>query len=209
MTDYCTLTQIKQDMPDSPLNVPDYDAALLDMITSASRLIDQTVGRWPNYFLPSTDPETRYYNGASGENLYIDECAGVTEVAVSESGGLASSDYTVWATGDYIVEPYNYSALNIPIRRIVIDYTNGAQSAWLTYRKGVRVKGYFGWATSIPSPVNRCCRIQVARWWVQARAAYQDAGGSPDLGQITYDRAIETSLINKYLKQYILENSLT
>jgi hypothetical protein len=209
MSDYCTPAQIKQDMPDSPINVPDYDSALSDMITSASRLIDETVGRWPNYFQPSTDPETRYYDGASGQTLYIDECAGVTEVAVSESGGLASSDYTVWAAGDYIVEPYNYTALAIPIRRIVIDYTNGSQSAWLTYRKGVRVKGYFGYCLTVPRDINRCCRIQVARWWIGARSAYQDAGGSPDMGQVFYDRAIEESLIRKYLRQYILENSLT
>ena len=217
MTDYCSVTDIKNDMPESGLSsTTDYDAALTAMITDASRLIDNEVGRWPNYFLPSSDPETRYYDGSDWEavirfawrslQMRIDDCAGVTEFAVSEGGGLASSDYTVWAAGDYLVHPYNYSALNIPIHWIEIDFINGSQRTFWGYPMGVRVKGYFGHGLTVPSPVARATKIQVIRWFMRGKQAFADSGANQITGQMTYVKKLDPD-VAELIKPYMLENS--
>jgi len=140
MTDYCTLAEVKADLPESGLaSSTDYDAGITQLITDASRMIDNEMGRWPNYFQPTTDGETRYYDGDSAEDgrLRVDEIASITSIGVSQSGGIASSDYTTWAASDYFTIPYNATALGLPIRAIEIDLVNGAQNSFYGYRKGL------------------------------------------------------------------------
>lgn len=208
MADYCTVTEIKADMPESGIAATsDYDAAITQMITDASRLIDNEIGKWPNYFSPSTDDETRYYDGAEAESgvLCIDDCAAITTVSVSQSGGIASSDYTAWSSTDFMVEPYNYVALDVPIRRIRIDFINGSQSSYYGYRKGVRVVGRFGWSTSTPAPIARACKIQTIRWFMRGKQAFQDAGMNAETGQMTYVKKLDPD-VAELLKPYILNN---
>ena len=82
--DYCTLSDIKAEMPGSGLSgTTDYDAALTVMITEASRLIDDEVGRWPGFFAPTTDDTTRYYDGSGELDQPIDEAVSITSVSVS------------------------------------------------------------------------------------------------------------------------------
>ena len=90
MADYVTVEEIKADIPDSPLfDVTDstYDTVLGNMVTAASRLIDHYVGGWDNFFYPSTDDTTRYFDG-SGEELCSETDFGAASGAPPDSTGF-------------------------------------------------------------------------------------------------------------------------
>ena len=193
MADYCATTDIKTDMPDSPLaSSTDYDDMLAGLITQASRLIDKEVGRWANYFSPSTDGETRYYDGSGETEQWIDECASLTSVAVSESGEVAASTgYTTWTLAtDYFVFPYNASADGVPITRLDVDW-KGPKHKFYGYRKGIKVTGVFGYSLTVPDPVKRACQIQVMRWLMRSKQGWQDASLNPEMGEMLYAQSID------------------
>ncbi len=216
MSDYCTLADIKQDLPEGGISqTTDYDAGISQMITDASRMIDNEIGKWPNYFQPSTDDETRYYDGNTweetsrlglyGRRIQIDDCVSITSFSISEGGGVQSSDYTSWAQTDYYTEPYNNVALGIPIRWIEIDYLNGTKNSFYGYRKGVKVVGRFGWSSVAPSTISRATKIQVIRWFMRSKQAFADGGANPATGQMTYVKKLDAD-VAELIKPYILEN---
>lgn len=208
MSDYCTLAEIKADIPEGGISATtDYDAAISTMITEASRMIDNEIGKWANYFSPSTDDETRYYDGFDSFDgrLKIDDLASITSISVSQSGGVQSTDYTAWAATDYFTLPYNATALGIPIRWIEIDFVNGSQNSFYGYRRGVKVVGRFGWSTSVPGPISRATKIQVVRWFMRGKQAFADSGASPVMGQMFYVKKLDPD-VTELIKPYILEN---
>ena len=207
MANYCTLAEVKNDMPESPLaTTSTYDSALNDMIQASSRLIDSLVGRWPNFFYGTTS-ETRIYDGNGDVELRIDEAVSVSAVAVAEQGGVESSDYTTWSSSDFYTYPYNASQLSEPIRKIIVDIWNGSKAYWYPYRKGVKVTGIFGWSSAPPEIINRSARIQTIRWFMRAKQGYQDAGAIAELGQIQYVKELDPD-IQKALHKWMIENQL-
>lgn len=207
MADYCTVAEIKADIPDSPLSSTDvtYDAVIGAMITAASRLIDREVGRWPGYFYPSSDDETRYYDGRGGIEQWIDECISLSGVAVAEAGGTTSTDYTTWTlNSDYLPWPYNYTALGQPILRLDIN-RDGDKAAWPRYRKAVRVSGVFGYCLTPPAEIKLACKIQAMRWFMRAKQGWQDAGINPALGQMIYLQQLDPD-VREILQHYRLGN---
>lgn len=208
MADYCTLKQVKDDMPESGLSSnTTYDLPLGQMVTDASRLIDTLVGRWPNFFYPSTSGETRYYDGNAEAELRIDEMVSITSVAVAEQGGVESSDYTAWGSSDYYGWPYNTTANAEPIRKLIVDVWNGSKSYWHPYRKAIKVTGVFGWTSRPPEIIARATRIQAMRFFMRAKQGYQDAGAIVDLGQMTYVKELDPD-IHKILHKWMIENNL-
>lgn len=193
MADYCTYADIKTAMPDSPLvqmGAEEHSNAFAALITRASRLIDKEVGRWANYFYPTTDGETRYFDGNGEEELWIDECLSITSLAVAESGETCSTGYTTWASTEYQAWPYNYAAYSQPILRLDIDL-NGDKGSWTKYRKAIKLTGVFGYSSTPPEDIKQACIIQVMRWYMRAKQAFQDAGASVDLGQMIYVQQLD------------------
>lgn len=206
--DYCTVAQVKADLPDSPLfssSDTTYDAVISVMITAASRLIDKEVGRWDGFFYPTTDSQTRYFDGSGEIEQDIDECISLTSVAVAESGGTGSTDYTSWTENtDFYVWPYNYSNLAQPIAKLVIDW-NGDKSTWTRYRKAVKVTGIFGYALTPPKDVTQACKIQTMRWYMRAKQAYQDGSANAEIGQMIYVQQLDPD-IREILRPYQIGN---
>lgn len=203
MADYCTVAEIKADIPDSPLSSTDttYDGVLSTMITAASRLIDHEVGRWPNFFYPSTDPETRYYNGSGEMEQWIDECISITSVAVAESGGTSTTDYIEWTQDvDYLTWPYQASQLGLPIMRLDV-HCDGTKISWPGYRKSVRVTGIFGYSSTPPAEIKQACKIQTMRWFMRAKQGYQDSSASAELGQMLYTQQLDPD-VREILRHY-------
>lgn len=182
MADYCTVAEVTALAPESGLAAStSYDAMLGVLITATSRLIDREVGRWENFFYPSSDAATRYYDGSGTTELWVDEMtAAPTSVAVSESGGVESSDYTVWSSSDYLVLPYN----STPKYKLEVDTLNGSRLYFYNYRKSVKIVGVFGYSTIPPADVAMACKIQVHRWFMRAKQMFADNGAQQDLGQI-------------------------
>jgi hypothetical protein len=159
-------------------------------IAAASRLIDGEFGRWAGFFYPTTDDVTRYYDGSGCDEQDIDEFASITSVSVAESGGTSSSDYTLWSSTDYQVEPYNYIADGKPIKRLVIDI-NGSKPGWYGYRKSVKVVGIAGYSVTPPSLISSACRLQAVRWFMRAKGGWQDTIGNDEIGRKEYKGMVE------------------
>lgn len=177
--DYTTSTDAFADIVEGTYSSSDYPV-MASYVTAASRLIDAEFGRWPGFFNPSTDDETRYYDGSDEEEQIIDEYAALTSVSVSEQGETCSTGYTLWSSTDYYVWPYN----RLPIKRLVID-SNGSKGGWYSYRKAVKVIGKPGYAATTPAVVSQACKMQSVRWFMRGKQGYQDTGASVDIGGIT------------------------
>ncbi len=187
MSDYCTLAEIKAQIPESAYaTTTDYDASISTLITAASRLIDREVGRWDNFFYPTSDEQTRYFDGTEGDVLTIDEFISVSAVAVSTQGSVTSSGYTALAATDFYNEPANATLNGRPFTRLIMDYINGAGEAWYPYRKAVKVTGIFGWSTSVPADVNMACKIQAVRWLMRSKQMFQDMGADVAIGGVLF-----------------------
>ena len=191
MADYCTIAEVKAMMPESPLSSTtdvDIEAAIGYFITAASRMIDRYVGQYPNYFYPSSDEVSRYYDGVGDElDLMIDDCVLLSSVAVSESGGISSSDYTIWvADVDYITIPYNAT----PIYGLRLN-RDGGKTGWTNHKKAVKVTGVFGYSLTPPEDVKHACITQTVRWFMRAKQAFMDAGAGGQQGSMTFGTAID------------------
>lgn len=207
MADYTTLTEVKSQLVDSLGSSTDtsYDTLISGLITSASRAIDGYLGQEDDYFYPSTDNEVRYYDGNSYFELKIDDFLSISELAVSEAGGVSSSDYTVWSSSDYFIAPYNISAKGKPYNKIIVDMINGGRQAFYAFKKAVRVTGIFGYSLTPPADVALACKIMVIRYFMRAKNAYQDAGANPAIGQLFYVTELDPD-VKLMLKKYVMEN---
>lgn len=197
MADYCTTTEVKALIPESGLQVVfDYDSMLAVLVTAASRAIDREVGQDANYFSPSSDNVTRYYDGNNKRCLQVGDWVSVATVAVSDEGGLASSDYTAWSSSDYITYPYNTT----PITRLDVDTLNGSQLYFDAYPKSVRVTGIYGYSTTPPSDVALACKMQVIRWFMRTKQMLAETGGDSERGGYSFDHIDPdiSSLLNPY-----------
>lgn len=181
MADYYTVAELKLENPDGGFNSsPDYDVALGVFITSASRAIDREIGKWDNYFYPSTDDTTRYFDGTGTRELWIDDIVSLTSISVSEEGGLSSSDYTTWSSSDYILMPYNSTPKNL----VLVDTLNGSKLYWEPHLKAVKVTGVFGYSSTPPQVIRQACSIQALRWFQRAKQNWQETGAKSDFGQV-------------------------
>jgi len=211
MADYTNVLAVKADMPDSELfssTSYDYDAVIQGMITGASRLIDKEVGGWPNYFYPTTDDQTRYFDGNGEEEIYIDPLVSLTSVYVSESGGRALTDYTAWTENtDFYVSPYNYSVIGAPIQSLVIDNDSGSKGNWGTTRKGVKVTGVFGYASYPPADIQQACKITAMRWFMRAKQSWQDTSVNAAIGEMLYTQSLDPD-VKEILKPYKIFNAV-
>jgi hypothetical protein len=209
MADYVSVAEVKADLPDVDLGtLDDYDYVLGEMITSASRLFDREVGGWENYFSPTTDAETRYYDGSGEIEQPIDPMVSLTSVSVSESGGRSSSNYTDWTEDtDFYVWPYNYASIGAPIQKLIIDNDSGSKGKFYRVRKGVKVTGVFGYSSSVPDDIKQAAKIQVMRWFMRSKQSYQDTSASERLGQMLYTQELDPD-VARILRPYKIFNAV-
>lgn len=184
--DYTTSTDAFADIVEGTYTSSDYPA-MASFVTAASRLIDREFGRWPGFFYPSTDDQTFYYDGSGESEQRIDEFVSITSVSMSEQGLIASTDYTAWILNtDYMVWPYNYAALGVPITKLIIAPVVSGKSAFYGYYKGLKVVGVPGYSATPPDVIVQACKMQAIRWFMQAKAGYQDQGGNAEIGGLKF-----------------------
>lgn len=207
MADYCSSTDIKGSMPETLGSSTDtaYDDLIASLITSASRAIDGYLGVQDNYFYPSSDDETRYYDGNNDYELQVDDYLSITTLGVAENGGVSSSDYVTWGSTDYFNHPYNATAKGRPYKKIIVDVENGEKGYFPAFRKAVKITGIFGYSTTPPADVKQACIIQSIRQLQRAKSGYQDAGASAALGQLFYVKELDPDVKNM-LNKYVMEN---
>jgi len=202
MADYCTTTDVKAnpDLGISSTDVTQYDDVLGLLITAASRMIDEYLGRWPNFFA-STDQTVRYYTAHDPTCLDIDEAVSIASVAVSEGGEVTSTGYTTWAATDYMLWPYNTSDTAEPYRRIEIDESNGSQYSFYGYPKGVKVTGVFGYSSTPPDTIRRACVAQTVFMFMQDKQGYQNLSAGGNTGSLSYTGELHP-LVKRLLDPY-------
>ena len=202
MADYTSAASVRSMVTDSNMTTDtSYDSMLGVLITSASRMIDKFVGGWDNYFIADSADTIRYFDGNGDKVLYIDPFISITKLEVVESGGVAVADYTEWTENtDYITIPYN----RLPKRGLQIERF-GNKSNFYRYQKGIKVTGKFGYSAIVPDDIANACRIQVLRWFMRAKSAYQDASASAASGQVMYMKELDPD-VKMLLQPYRVES---
>lgn len=153
------------------------------------------------FLLPSSDVATRYYTAFDERVLDIDEAVSISSVAVSEGGEVTSTGYTAWAATDYILGPYNYTALGEPIHWIEVDSINGSQYSFYGYPRGVKVTGIFGYSITPPDDIKRACVAQVVYMFMEDKAAYQNTSAGGNAGSTVFDGNLHP-LVKQILETY-------
>ncbi|HEC23056.1 MAG TPA: hypothetical protein ENI95_09075 [Chloroflexi bacterium] len=166
MTDYTTVSALKGYLRISGTGD---DALLGDLVTRASRMIDDHCGRWF-----SAETQTRYYDAVgahiTGQLLFLDADLLSVTTLVNGDGTEVSSD-------DYILRPVNWP----PYFGIALKTSSGL--GW-TYtdspEKAIRVTGTWGYSATPPEPIVHAT-IRLAAWLYRQR----DTGAEPSQVEVS------------------------
>lgn len=162
---YCTLAELKHA---NRLNIQDSDSdaddMLDDIITDASRDIDDTCHRWFYTDADSDDPQVFYYTALSAGFVFTDDFRTTTDLAIEiDTNGDGVYDFTL-ATTDYTLEPANAVLRNIPFQKIVVRSGKGLPVGVIN---GVKVTAHFGWP-SVPGPIKQATLLWAERTFMRA-----------------------------------------
>ena len=197
---YSTAASVKSLMPDTTWGTS-YDSLFGVLIARASRLVDGVLHREPGAFAVGAET-TRYFDGNNDDELYIGELAAVPNIVSIATSGIVDNvndtggTYTALSASDYRVWPSNWSKERRPILRLDLDCLNGSYSSFYGYPKGVKVTGYFGFATTsnIPDEIVQAVDIQTIRWFKRGQQAFQDVGAITDLSQLKYVNKLDPDI---------------
>lgn len=174
---YCTLDDLR-----AQLSVEDNadDTRMEAVITAVSRWIDTEARR---RFYTTQNDETRYYTATCDEWVLTDDMISVTSVATDLDG--SGSYATAWVSTDYLLSPFNASALGQPYTEIRTR-RSGSKSFDPCIEAGVKVVGKFGVPADSPwqEIVREACLIQSARIFKRKDSPFGIAG-TGEFGQLS------------------------
>lgn len=173
---YATLAALKERLGTVPA---EHDALLENLITAASRAIDDHTGR---RFYAATD--TRYYTATNAYCLDLaDDLRTVTTLKTDEDGDR-TYEITWDSADDYYLAPYNAATDGRPYSSIEVDRVNGDYTFPSTVR-GIQIVGSFGYnATgSQPAPVEQAC-LRLCERYYHLHTAPLGVSGSSELGVV-------------------------
>jgi len=209
---YVTLSDVKAEMPTNEVSTTNiWDTLITNLCTTLSRLFDKYTNRKPGAYNVTADV-TRYFDGPSqgmyspvygfktqrlssgytgAIKLYIGELAQFpTSVAVAENGQIDTEDganngnYTVWPQTDFYGEPTNAFDEAHPYNFLSLDIIYGTHRIWYPYKKGIKIVGRFGYATSTPDPVHKALLLLVVKYVRKAQQNYLQTGSIMDATQV-------------------------
>ena len=191
MTDYCSLSDVKQRMSgDAPVASAAWDATITSAIGMVTDTINQEVrqqrGQGEGWsFLPGT-PTTRRYTAAGGGSdlLLIDDATAVSSVVILDSAGNLVQ--TLALNVDYLPAPMN----TLPITGLRL--TNGI---WPWYAGGVRVGLTPGYGATLPPNVQDACIAEVIRSIRGGQAGEDDRLGITPYGSVIVSKALLQSTV--------------
>lgn len=150
------------------------DAVLESVVEAASRAIDIHCGR----FFYTNAAQARYFTADDGDLLFLpDDLISIdTDGLVTDDDGDRTYENT-WATTDYILLPANASTDSKPYTMIEID-PYGSYSFPTGVRRGVKITGTWGYASSVPIGIKEVCLL-LAMQVVARKDAIYGTIGSP------------------------------
>jgi hypothetical protein len=153
------------------------DTALEAAIMTASRMVDDYTGRF--FYKDGTvaAPVTRYYTAQDWWLCNTDDFVSFSELATDDN---FDQEYTtVWAAGDWMLEPVNNPRRGWPYSRILAI---GAYIFPYNLPQSVRIKGVWGWS-SVPNEIAMATKLQASRLFIRRQSPFGIAG-TPDIGTV-------------------------
>lgn len=172
---YCTVAELKARLWPTGITDTNDDAVFDQVITAVSREIDEHCHR---RFYAAT--ETRYFTAEWGDLLLVHDLISVTTLETDDDGDR-TYEHT-WATTDYDLGPDNAALDGKPYTKI---YTapNGNYAFPACIRKGVKIAGLWGYASTAPAAVKEACLLQSARMYKRRDAPFGVIGNA-EFGQL-------------------------
>lgn len=170
---YCTLAEIRARLQFVTADTAD-DTILESVVMGVSRWIDKFTGR--RFYAAS---ETRYYTAEFADEVAVDDLLTVTSLSTDSDGDRVYE--ATWATTDYDLEPVNASTDGEPYTRI--STAPAGRYSFPSGRKGVKLVGSFGYASSTPAAVKEACLLQCERLYKRKDAPF-GVIGSAEMGQM-------------------------
>jgi len=194
---YTTLAELKLrigNMADTDAN---RDASLEAIIETCSRAIDDYAGF---HLYADANDTTRYFTAYSEDRCLIDNLVSITTLATDGDASRSYSDE--WSATDYDLQPDNASG--DPYQWIIT--TPQGMYVFPLWRRGVKVVGKFGWASSTPKQAAEACLLMAEQLWLRKDKPFGMSGGAgamlgADLQSMMYADPHIKSLLMKF-KRY-------
>ncbi len=192
LPDYVTLSDIADKLPDNSVSTGvSYDVLVSSLITRCSRQFDRMTNRKPGAYAVTADT-TRYFDGPLCHEptvLPVGELAALpTSVSVAETGVIdrasGSGVYTLWAATNYYATPHNAADNGRPYEYLVVDQLNGTYSMWLSFPRGIKIVGKFGYSATVPEDIKDAVCNMVVRMLRKAQQNYVNVASINDIGQV-------------------------
>jgi hypothetical protein len=182
---YCTVEDIKFTLPDVVWPT-DRDAVLSNLCADASRAIDIFTRREPGAFAVEA-AVARYFDGTGENYLWIPGGLADAPTLVEMSPDPTLATYITVASTDYIMWPYDAPSRSQPYARLDINsYGSGLWSAWMGWRRAVRITAMFGFSKEPSAIIKRATITQACRWYMRGQQSFQDVGAKVEVGQKVY-----------------------
>ena len=137
------------------------DAEITAQLTSVSRLIERELGEDPEHprvFNESSAASLRYFDGAGGTRLRVDDLVLVSTDGIEVDENLDASfgtDFDPTNEGWCVLRPYNADDVDQAFNEIELLplSSNDTLTAWPIARHNVRITATWGWP-AVPEPVR-------------------------------------------------------
>ena len=192
---YAELDTLKEHIDKTTDGDDDVLEAILDAATIS---IDRACNRYypgATYFEADPDATARQYRGSGKAYQRLDHCIAI---ALVETRGSATADYTRYDDSDWLAYQGNYD-------RPIFDRTpysaimataDGSIGAFNSSRRGptVRVTARWGGYASPPADIVEACIMQSARWYKRLQSAMSDTMASGELGMLLYQKSLDPDI---------------
>lgn len=189
---YCTVGEAKQWIG---LNDAIDDTVIEDLVTAASRWIDQYTGR---QFWATAAGAVRIFDTLDGTSIDLGAAQAVTAVKTDENQDGVYE--LTWSASDYQLLPYEVTSPEPrPYTELRSTGTRRFPVPIYLGRVGlIQVTGTFGYST-VPADINLACRMQTSRL-LQRRKSPEGVAGWGEFGPMrvaTTDKDV-TALLDPY-----------
>lgn len=199
------------------------DAWLLELLTAASRSIDNACNRRKDGFVTADAATARTFAGSGRAVQRIDECTSVTLVEVKDSP--SDDGYTAWAATDWLLfrgDPsrpeFNVGPFDQLMVTLGSDYAlftsgqlGGASGLGIYFNRRapsrlrhnprasravptVRAIARWGYADACPDEIREAALMQAARWYKRLQSAMSDALADGELGMLLYQKSLDPDI---------------
>lgn len=180
---------------------PSFSARIADWIEGVENYIDKYTGR---NFIASDTATARLYDGDGEDSLLIDDAIQVTLVEVgNDSYGSSFSTVASSGAGRYFLDPANYSADGVPIRKITLS-----AGVFPCGKQNNRITAKWGYSAAVPADISFAATVFMAGIINQQRGGAGDKVVREKIGNydVTYSEDGEDSLADFRKAMSILDS---